>query len=135
MTISPTTHARQTVLAALKAESAVTARIPAARIYPSKTPNTPVKPFARYGASDDTPERYSGWRGGDVSSALHVFVAQSEAIPDPEAWCGDTVGAIADAIDALPDCIVERTQVIPDAEEPDVMHGIVFFTMKALAPV
>lgn len=133
MTISPTTYARQTILAALKADDAVTASVPASRIYPTKTPNPVTKPFIRYGATDSSPDRYSCWRGGDVAGAVHVFVGVAPSIPDPEAWCGDTLDAMAEAIDRVEDCHVVRTQVLPDPEEPDVMHGIVFFTMKALA--
>lgn len=133
MTISPTVYARQTILAALKADAAVTARIPAARLYPAKTTNAPVKPFGRYGTATSEPDRYSCWRGGDVSGAYHVFAGVAAGIPDPEAWTGETVDAIAEAIDAVEDCHVVRTQVLPDPEEADVWHGLVFFEMKALA--
>jgi hypothetical protein len=133
MALSPTTYARQTILAALKADTAVTAMVPKASIYPAKAPNPPDYPFIRYGSADALPQRAAGWKGGDVSGAVHVFVGQSDSIPDPEAWCGDAVDAMAEAIDAIEDCYCDRTQVIPDAEEPDIMHGLVFFTMKALA--
>lgn len=134
MTISPTVYARQTILAALKADASVTARIPAARLYPAKTPNAPVKPFGRYGTATAEPERYSGMRGGDVSGAYHVFAGVSDAIPDPEAWVGDTVDAISEAIDGTEDCYAVRSQVLPDPEEADLWHGVVFFELKALAP-
>jgi len=133
MGIAPTVHARTSILAALKAYAAVTARIPAARLYPAKTPNPPVKPFGRYGTATTEPDRYSCWRGGDVSGAYHLFAGASASIPDPEAWMGDTVDAAAEAIDAIEDCYVVRTQVLPDPEEADVWHGIVFWEMKALA--
>lgn len=133
MALSPTTYARQTILTALRADPAVTARIPADRLYPAKTPNPATKPFGRYGTATSEPDRYSCWRGGDVSGAYHVFVGVAPAIPDPEAWCGDTVDALAEAIDGISDCHVERTQVLQDPEEADVWHGIVFFELKALA--
>ena len=131
----PIPYTRQTILTALRADPAVTARIPAARLYPTKTVNKPTKPFGRYGASDAEDDPYSGWEGDDVSGAYHVFAGVSDAIPDPEAWCGEIVGLIKKCLNRIPECIVERTQVIPDPEEPDVMHGIVFFTMKALEEV
>lgn len=131
--LSPTVHARQTILAALKASSAVTARIPAARIFPAKTPNSPEKPFGRYGTASAEPDRYSCWKGGDVSGAYHVFAGVTATIFDPEAWIGDTLDAMAEAIDAVPDCHVVRTQVLPDPEEPDVVHGLIFWEMKTLA--
>lgn len=135
MSISPTAYARTTILTALKANSAVTARIPASRLYPAKTPNPATKPFGRYGTATTEPDRYSCWRGGDVSGAYHVFAGVAASIPDPEAWVGDTVDAIAEAIDGVADCHVVRTQVLPDPEEADVWHGIVFFELKALAEV
>jgi hypothetical protein len=133
MALSPTRHARSTILAALKSNAAVTDRIPAARLYPAKTPNPVVKPFGRYGTATAEPDRYSCWSGGDVSGAYHAFAGVVAGIPDLEAWMGDTVDAMAEAIDAIPDCHVTRTQVLPDPEEADLWHGIVFWTMKALA--
>jgi hypothetical protein len=133
MTISPTVHARQTILAALKADPAVTALVPSERIYPAKTPNAPAKPFGRYGSATTEPDRYSCWRGGDVSGAYHFFAGVSGTILDPEAWMGSLVDAAAEVIDGIEDAYVERTQVLPDPEEPDVWHGVVFFTVKALA--
>lgn len=135
MGISPTVHARTTILAALKADATVTARIPAARLYPAKTPNAPLKPFGRYGTATSEPDRYSCWRGGDVSGAYHVFAGVNAAagIYDPEQWVGDTVDVVAEAIDSIEDCYVVRTQVLPDPEEADVWHGVIFWEMKALA--
>lgn len=130
--ISPTTHARRTILAALKADATVTGFIPAARIYPPKTPNGPTKPFSRYGASFAEPARASCWSGGGVRGTVHVFVGQSGTILDPEAFTGDAVDAMAEAIDGIEDCFVERTQVFADADEPDDYHGIVFFRMDAM---
>lgn len=134
MALSPTTYTRNTILTALKAAATVTARIPSARLYTEKTSSTPTKPFGRYGSATAEPDRYSCWSGGDVSGAYHIFVKADSAlgIYDPGNWTGDTVDAITEVIDALPDCYVERTQVLPDPAEADVYHGIVFFRMKAL---
>jgi hypothetical protein len=133
MALSPTVYARQTILAALKANPAVTWRIPAARLYPAKTPTAPVKPFGRYGTATSEPDRYSCWRGGDVSGAYHVFAGVAPTIPDPEAWVGETIDALAEVIDAIDDCHAVRTQVLQDPEEADLWHGVVFFEMKALS--
>lgn len=131
--ISPTEIARETILTALKANAPVVAKVPAARIYPPKTPNNPTKPFIRYGASDAMPERYAGIRGGEVSGAVHVFVGVTSSIPDAMKFAGETVDLIAECIDGIDNAFVERTQVMPDAEEPDVAHGIVWFTFTAAA--
>ncbi len=131
-TISPTIEARGIILPALKADAATITLIPAARLYPSKTPNNPVKPFGRYGAENVEPERYAGWRGGAVSTAYHVFVGTTAAIPDAKAHCEKAVAAIADVLDALPDCYVDRTQILEDGAEADVWHGVVMFTFTAI---
>ncbi|WP_167706612.1 tail completion protein gp17 [Sphingobium fuliginis] len=135
MTISPTFYVRQTILTALQADAGVLAFIPADSLYPSKTPNNPAKPFGRYGAETNEPMRPSGWRGGEVSTAYHVWVGVTDAIPDPKTYCEQSVDAIAEAIDALPDCTVERTQLLEDASEPDLWHGVVQFTFTALAEI
>src|SRR5690554_3261995 len=101
MALSPTAQARTTVLASLKANSAVTARIPVSRLYPAKTPNAPVKPFGRYGTATATPDRDSCSKGADVLGSYHVFAGSSATIPDPEAWVGATLDAMADALDDL----------------------------------
>lgn len=133
MTISPTNHVRETILEALMAASSVTSLVP--RLYPTKTPNNPVKPFGRYGSSNADAVRPSGWRGGNVDGSYHVFVAVNPAIPDPGDHCGKAVDAIAEIIDSLPDCIVDRTMTVPDGSDPDTHHGIVFFTYGALAEI
>ncbi|TCM21477.1 uncharacterized protein DUF3168 [Novosphingobium sp. PhB165] len=136
MTISPTLYARQIILPAIQTDAEVTALIPAASLYPSKTPNNPPKPFGRYGGGDtSTPLRPSGWKGGDVDGSYHIWVGVTSAIPDPKTYCEEATAAIADVIDALSDCFVERTQILSDPDEVDVWHGVVIFTFNALAPV
>jgi hypothetical protein len=129
--LSPTTLAQKAVIAALKADAAVIALVPAARIYPPKTPSGPTKPFIRYGSAGAEPERLSGIRGGVVAGAVHVFVGVTDDILDPGQFAGDAADAIAEAIDAVDNAFVERTQVMPDAAEPDVVHGIVWFRFTA----
>lgn len=133
MTISPTKFVRETILKALQNSAQVTSLVP--RLYPTKTPNKPIKPFGRYGSSDDTPSRPSGWIGGEVSAAYHVFVAKGGDILDPESHCADAVSAVADTIDSLPNCIVDRTQTLPDGDEPDAHHGLIFFTYSAIGEI
>ena len=121
------TSVRQTIIPALKANSAVTAIVPAARIYPAKTPSAPVYPFIRYGQPTLTPHSLSCWKAGTVSGAIHCFVQTNGAIADAEAKCGDLAEAVAGAIGGLNEGFATSVQIIPDADEPDVYHGIVFF--------
>jgi Protein of unknown function (DUF3168) len=121
------TSVRQAILPALKANSAITAIVPADRIYPSKTPSAIVYPFIRYGQSSLTPHSLSCWKAGTVSGSVHCFVQASDVILDPDAKCGDLAEAIADCIGGINEGFAASVQVIPDSDEPDVYHGIVFF--------
>jgi len=121
------TSVRQTIIPALKANSAITAIVPSARIYPAKAPSAPVYPFIRYGAVTFQPHSLSCWKAGTVSGTVHCFVMQGDEITDPEITCGDLVGAIVDCLSALPDCYVGIVQIMTDPDEPDVYHGWVPF--------
>lgn len=128
MTISPTIEARSIVIKALKAAPSVTAKIPADRLYPTVTPASPAKPFGRYGVESVDPFRASCWRGGSVDGSYHVFVNKAADIPDPKAYAEQAIAAIADVLDGLPDCHVERTQMM-EGTDADSWHGVVMFTM------
>lgn len=132
MTISPTIEARSTILPALKADPAVTSLIPASKLYPSKTPNNPVKPFGRYGVEAVEPIRAACWRGGAVSGSYHVWAGVTDDIPDPKTYVERAAVAIADCLDALPDCYFDRTIIMEDSDESDVWHAVVQFTFTAI---
>lgn len=121
------TSIRTQILTALKADSIVTAIVPAGRIYPSKTPSGVTWPFIRYGSATMTPNSLSCWKGGTVSGMVHCFVGVSGAIHDAEAICGDLAEAMADCIGELPTTFATSFQILPDPEEPDAWHGIVYF--------
>ncbi len=132
-TISPIITTRQTILTALKSTGAVTAIVPAERIYPSKAPASPIYPLIRYGQPTADPVRLSGGDGGAVSSIVQCYVAkQRGVIDDPETTCGDLVKAIADALDALPGCFVTLTQLFDDPQEADTKRGVVSFTQTTI---
>ncbi len=121
------TSVRQMILPALKANSAITAIVPAARIYPAKAPSAPVYPFIRYGQPSFVPHSLSCWKAGTVSGAVHCFVQTNDTTLDAEAICGDLAEAVADCIGGLNEGFATSVQIIPDADESDVYHGIVFF--------
>lgn len=102
--------------------------IPAARLYAATPPASPIKPFGRYGVESVDPFRASCWRGGTVDGSYHVFVNKAPGIGDPKAYAEQAIAAIADVLDALPDCYVERTQMM-ESDEADSWHGVVTFTM------
>jgi hypothetical protein len=122
------TSVRQMILPALKGNSAITAIVPSARIYPSKTPSALIYPFIRYGAVSFQPESPSCSHGGIVSGSVHCFVNSGDA----EAICGDLASLIEDCLNETADTFGTSVQILPDAAEPDVWHGIVFFDCLAL---
>ena len=126
------TSVRREILTALKANSTVTAIVPAARIYPSKTPDGPTYPFIRYGAASMEPHSLSCWKGGTVSGMVHCFVGVGGAIVDAEATCGDLTEAMSDCIGALSTTFATSFQIMADSEEPDVWHGFVQFETTLL---
>lgn len=125
MSIAPATDARDRVFAVLN-DLAGLALLVGDRIYPARPAPGAQKPFVRVGVPTIVPDVQSGWRTGVASIAVHFFVDQSEAFPDPETTCGDAVSLMADALDENPRIIVTRTQVLLDRNEPEQAHGIVF---------
>jgi hypothetical protein len=123
------TLARRTIIPALKANSAVTSIVPAERIYPAKTPNAPVYPFIRYGTATLSPHTYSCPNNGTVSGMMHCFVQQSDATPDPEITCSELSDAVAECISGLGEGYATSVQILQDATESDVFHGIIYFDL------
>ena len=130
---SPANHGRDTLIAALQADATATSYIPAARQYPHKLPAAPVKPFSRLGHVEGAPERLSGWSGENLDGAVHLFVAASDAIPDPESWAHDAAAAFAAVIEALPFAFHDRTVVLQDTREADEYHAVVYYQLTAVA--
>lgn len=76
---------REAILRALKADSAHIELVPAARIYPPRTPAKPDWPFQRYGTATYIPWRSSGEDGQAISTAIHSFARATDDQPDGEA--------------------------------------------------
>lgn len=132
---SPANHARDTILAATQADAGAIGFVPADRQFPNKTPSAPAKPYSRMGPVNSDIERLSGWDGAQCDGAVHIFVGESPAIPDPESFANDAVATFRDVMDGLAFCIVDRTIVMRDREEGDVYHGIVFYRYDAVETV
>jgi len=128
MTISPTVEARSAIIAALKLAPTVTSLVPASRLY-TVPPANPVKPFGRYGIDGSEPFRAAGWRGGDVDGSFDVVVSKATAISDPRAYAAQAIAAIAEILDAMPDCNVDRT-VMVESSEADTWRAVVYFTIS-----
>jgi len=133
---------RRATLAALKADAALTALIPAANIHPATISDNPAWPFIRWDAPTSTPLTW----GATVSFRLHVF---GRAVLNGGGAITETAEdfvsrAITEAQRvvhrnrvAIPGGTVrlwsDLTQIIPDGGERDAYHGIVTVNARAFA--
>lgn len=141
-TLDPSLSVRGKIIAALKADAQLTVIVPAARIYPSKSPASPTFPFIRVPMLIGTVAELDGGSGSDQSGVVHCFTKLKVSTPpaagdvlDPEAQAA-TINAhivrIVSAIDAVPLADGEslgvhavQTQVLEDSAEADAYHGVV----------
>ena len=138
-TIDASLSVRGAVIAALKADAALIALVPAGRIYPNKTPADVAWPFIKLGVLMNSPTRYDCGGGGDVTGAVHVFVKKTASILDPEAATyriNKEVVRVLDGLDLVVDgsdlgCHVTLSQVMEDGAEADAYHGLVSIRVSA----
>lgn len=122
MSAAPIIPFRRKVVAHLKADSVVTALMPAGRIYGERSDAETAWPFSRCG-------EFEGEPGHVVRGNVHVF-SKSDFT--------DEVGAIVEAIGtSLDSAVIEladgrkahvevvRTRILPDPAEQSAWHGIV----------
>ncbi|WP_257541026.1 DUF3168 domain-containing protein [Sphingobium sp. CFD-1] len=130
-TIDPSLAIRGKILAALRSDAALTAIIPASRIYKSQTPSEPTWPFIRLGVLMNAPLRLDGGSGGDVTGAVHCFTKGGD---DPEAMAMQINAHVARILDSIDDTEadeldigvhVTQSQVMEDGSEASAYHGIV----------
>lgn len=141
-TIDPSLSVRGKIIAALKGDAALTAIVPAARIYPSKSPAEVVFPFIRVPMLTGTIFQADCSSGSDQSGVIHNFTKLSASVLDPEAQAatinrhiarilGDVEGVdLGDGLDLS--IHVVQTQVLEDGAEADAYHGIVQVAALAL---
>lgn len=134
-TLDPSLSVRGKIIAALKSDSALIVIVPAARIYPSKSPASPVFPFIRVPMLIGTVAELDGGSGSDQSGAIHCFTKLATGAPDPEAQAATINRHIARIVSQIDDVDLgdgeslgvhaTQTQVIEDGAEADAYHGIV----------
>lgn len=142
-TIDQTNATRLAILARLKADSALTALVPAARIYPSRTPASLTWPFIKLGVINDTPYRPSGAIGSqNLIGAIHIFTKASATSLDAEYQCHQIRREVVRAIDAMGGIVIsggtlhlryDGGTVLQDGEEADAYHGIVNWEAVAVS--
>lgn len=140
-TLDPSLSVRGKIIAALRSDAQLTAIVPAARIYPGKSPASPTYPLIRVPMLIGTPDEMDGGSGSRQSGVIHNFTKLAAGNPDPEAQAA-TINAhivrIVSGIDAVDledgeemGIHVRQTQVIGDSAEADAWHGLT--SIEALA--
>jgi hypothetical protein len=121
---------RQQVIVTLRADPDLTALVPSARIFGLRSPSTLTWPFTRYGAPDALPFRGQCMDGATISFTIHSFSKQ-----EFEDECAGINAAVSSALDQramdLPGArgvkariVWKGSQIIPDAAEANVWHGV-----------
>lgn len=134
-TLDPSLSVRGKIIAALKTDAALTAIVPAARIYPGKSPASPLFPFIRVPMLIGTVAELDDGSGSEHAGMIHCFTKLSATVPDPEAQAATInrhIVRIVSQIDDTPlddgeslGVHVTQTQVIEDGAEADAYHGVV----------
>lgn len=139
MANDPTLPLRQAVIAVLRADANLTAKVPADRVYGMRSPATLTWPFTRYGPPDTLPFRATCLDGATIGFAIHSF---SKAQFEDE--CASINAALSAALDgkaleleglggATAHIDWRGSQILPDAAEADAYHGIVRFEATVAA--
>ncbi len=133
--IDQTDNARKAILARLKADSGLTALVPAARIYPSRTPAALTWPYIKLGVINDLPYRPSGASGSqNLFGTVHVFTKSSATSLDAENQCHQIRKELMRILDAQSSIAVtggkfslhyDGGTVMQDGDEADAYHGVV----------
>jgi hypothetical protein len=123
---------RQAIVTRLRADAGLTAIVPAARVYGMRSDVNPTYPFTRYGSPDALPFKAQCLDGATVSFTIHSF---SEAGYEDE--CASINAAVASALDDVTLDLEPNagfpakahlrwigSQIVPDAAEASVWHGI-----------
>jgi len=130
MTILPLHSARSEILSTLKTDSALTAVVPASRIWPQKTPASLTWPFIRIDSMTATPGRYDCAEGSEITGTAHCFTKVDTSVLDPEAQAMSICDLMGTALEALGECHIGVVQIIMDPEEADAFHGMVPFRLS-----
>ena len=136
-------YVRRAVVAAWKASGALTALVPADRVYPPQRPPNPNWPFVAFGVPVSSPFSASCLDGSRIAVAGHAYAettGEGAATINGDVLCGELaqamIDALADPIDlaaygcpwpAVAHFEWGSTSIIQDGSEADRFHGIVAF--------
>lgn len=133
-------EARRAALSTLKANAALTAIVPASRLYSQRVPTLPDWPFVKFGPSQGLPIRAACTRGGNVSFSVHAF---AKALPDETAedYAGRIGAHVRAALNESRSTFpggtirfrVTEEQLLQDGAEVDAFHYFAVVTARIIA--
>ena len=143
--ISLQREARRAALSILKSNAALTAIVPAARIYSQRVPAMPTWPFIKQGPTQSLPVRASCIRGAIVSFSIHAFAkprlnggVEVETAEDYASRIGAAIEAALDNNRAdFPGGTIRfrlnEMQLLQDAGEADSFHYFAVVSARVIA--
>jgi hypothetical protein len=143
--ISLQREARRAALSILKSNAALTAIVPAARIYSQRVPAMPTWPFIKQGPTQSLPVRASCTRGAIVSFSIHAFAKPrmngAVEIETAEDYASRIGGAIEAALDSnradFPGGTIRfrlnEMQLLQDAGEAGSFHYFAVVSARVIA--
>lgn len=127
---------RKAVIVRLRATAALTALVPAARIFPERVPGeNETWPFIRYGSTILSPQRFDGYEGGTHEITIHAF-SDSHKTDEIYGIRREIIAALDEADLTIEDdaratnFIHTLSNLIPDGAEADAYHDIHNFTVS-----
>lgn len=119
---------RKAIVAALRANAAVTAIVPSARVYSEEAPANAVWPFTLCGLPTEIPSPASCWDASELSVTIHGF-ARGPGM-DAASALGDAVKRALDGLHVVRGELVldmqhQQTQIIRDTSETSDYHVLV----------
>lgn len=136
---------RRAVLARLKADSALTAMVPAGSIYPQAVPSEPVWPFIKLGPTGTLRLRAACVSGGLVSVDVHAFVrartlggVTQETAEDHASRIGAEIERLLDGVNLVLEGGAKAKVDLGDIRllqdsEPDAFHWFAQVNARVLA--
>lgn len=134
-----TLEVREAVVSWLRADVALTALVPAERVFGLRQPVDAPYPFVRYGTPDTLPNTASCMSGSVVYVDLSTFAGKQGASEDEACTIAAAVVASLDGarldLEGGRYAEVRWTggQTLPDPDERDVWHALRSFEIEAVA--
>jgi hypothetical protein len=135
MAIDLSLELRKAVVGHLLADAALTALVPAARIYGEQAPATPAWPFIRYGLPITAGYEATCWDGSTGTVTIHAF-AEGPGMDKAARIAARIVAsmaALAPAALGITDNEWIGTNIVRDSAEADKYHAIIQFSITAIS--